>query len=355
MRLPEGPWYRASRDAWYVRVNGKQVRLAKGKANKRAAIEAFHRLMALGPAGLPKTQGITTAHICDVFLGWSEKNHDAKTFAWYKSFLNSFCNYEGVGALPAAQLKLFHVTKWLDAHPGWVGARRNAVTCVKRAFNWATAEGIIEENPLQGLRKPPANRRERIVTAEEWAKLFAAVRDQEFKDFLVALRETGCRPGEVRKVTADNVNLELGIWLLKNHKTQKKTGLPRVVYLTPTMIELCRKLVALWPTGPIFRGPKRAGSKPFSQNGLRCRFRRLRQKLPQLQGVTSYTVRHSYITDALARGVPVATVAELAGHHDLKMIEQYYAHLTEKREHLSDAARRATGCGAAPVAHPPAA
>ena len=354
MRLPEGPWYRASRDAWYVRVDGKQVRLAKGKANKKAAIEAFHRLMALGPGGLPKTQEITAAHVCDLFLTWSEKHHDAKTFGWYKSFLNSFCKHERVGVLPASQLKVFHVTRWLDAHPGWVGARRNAVICVKRAFNWATAEGILKENPLRGLRKPPANRRERIVTAEEWEQLFAAVVDQEFKDFLTAMRETGCRPGEVRKVTAENVNLELGVWVLEHHKTRKKTGLPRVVYLTPTMIELCRKLIALWPTGPIFRGPKRKGSKPFSRNALRCRFRRLRLKLPQLKGVVSYTVRHTYITDALERGVPVATVAELAGHKDLKMIQQHYAHLSEKRKHLSDAARRATGCGEAPEA-PPAA
>ena len=36
MRLPEGPWYRASRDAWYVEYEGQQVKLAKGKANKKA-------------------------------------------------------------------------------------------------------------------------------------------------------------------------------------------------------------------------------------------------------------------------------------------------------------------------------
>ncbi len=108
-RLPEGPWYRASRDGWYVRVDGKQVRLAKGKANKKATLDAFHRLMAFGPGGLPKTQEITAAHVCDLFLVWSEKHHDAKTFGWYKSFLTSFCKHERPGALPAAQLKVFHV------------------------------------------------------------------------------------------------------------------------------------------------------------------------------------------------------------------------------------------------------
>jgi hypothetical protein len=38
---PQKPWYRASKDAWYVEINGRQVRLAKGKANQKAAWEEF--------------------------------------------------------------------------------------------------------------------------------------------------------------------------------------------------------------------------------------------------------------------------------------------------------------------------
>ena len=369
MRHPDGPWYRAARDAWFVKIDGRQRPLGKhpkgapvpkkseetGRWNApKAILEAYHRLMALGPAGLPKHQQITTAHVCDLFLTWSKSQHDDRTFRWYTSFLNSFCNCEQIGTLPAADVKPYHVTCWLEAHPRWKNSRRNAVICVKRAFNWAFGEGLLKENPLRSLRKPPPARRDRVLTAEEWEQLFAAVLDQEFKDFLTAMRETGCRPGEVRKVTAENVNLELGVWVLEHHKTRKKTGLPRVVYLTPTMVELCGRLVERWPEGPIFRGHKRRGHRPFSRNGLRCRFRRLRAKLPQLKGVISYTLRHTWITDALERGVPVATVAELAGHKDLKMIQQHYAHLSEKRKHLQDAVRRATGCAEAP-ADPPAA
>ena len=114
-----------------------------------------------------------------------------------------------------------------------------------------------------------------------------------------------------------------------------------MVYLTPGMLDLCRRLIAKYPDGPIFRGPR--GGKPLTRNGIRCRFRRLRAKLPHLKGVISYTYRHSYITDALERGVPVATVAELAGHKDLKMIATHYAHLSEKRTHLAEAARKAVG------------
>lgn len=84
------------------------------------------------------------------------------------------------GTLTALELKQFHVSRWLDAHPGWHGCRRNAVICVKRAFNWAAAEGLLPQNPVRTVKKPPPAHRERVLTPEEWEELFAAVVDQEF-------------------------------------------------------------------------------------------------------------------------------------------------------------------------------
>lgn len=350
------PFFRSFDGCWYAqtRVGGKrkQVKLldqdgdpVRGRDREADAWKAFHRLMAQDPTQLPEPSALKVAQICDLFLTHAEAHNEAKTFGWYKKFLQDFCDF--FGTIGALAVKPFHVSKWLDAHPGWKGSRRCAVICVKRAYNWAESEGILPSNPMKKVKKPAAARRERVLTNAEWRDLLAAVRDREFKDFLFALRETGCRPGEVRKVTAANVNLELGVWVLDKHKTRKKTGRDRVIYLTPGMIELCKTLCERWPEGPIFRGPKRKGHKPFSRNAVRCRFRRLRAKLPQLIGVVSYTLRHSYITDALERGVPMATVAELAGHKDLKMIQSHYSHLSEKRTHLAAAARTAAGYAAA--------
>ena len=40
------PWYRASKDAWFVQHRGKQVRLARGEAAQPEAMKAFYKLMA---------------------------------------------------------------------------------------------------------------------------------------------------------------------------------------------------------------------------------------------------------------------------------------------------------------------
>jgi hypothetical protein len=95
MRLPEGPWYRASRDAWFVEIDGRQGPLGKhpkgapipkksedtGRWNAPKAIrDAYNRLMVLGPGGLPKKADITAAHVCDLFLTFSKSHHDERTF-----------------------------------------------------------------------------------------------------------------------------------------------------------------------------------------------------------------------------------------------------------------------------------
>jgi len=101
------------------------------------------------------------------------------------------------------------------------------------------------------------------------------------------------------------------------------------------------------PTGPLFLGPH--SGRPFSRNGIRCRFRRLRKKLPHLKHFISYTYRHSYVTDALENGVGVAQVAELVGHTGTDQVMKHYQHLSEKHRHMLEAARKAAGSVSAPV------
>lgn len=350
MRHPK-PWFRASKSAWYVQYRGKKVPLGEhpdsaplpkktnGSWNApKAILDAYHKLMATDPANLPKPDQILVAQVADLFLSHSEKHNEQDTYRWYKHFLQSFCKL--YGRTIARELKPIHVTQWLDAST-WKGGKRNAVIALKRAFNWADQQGVLSPNPLRNVQKPPATRRTRIVTPAEREEILAAVPDRNFKEFLTALYLTGCRPSEVSRVTAAIVNLDLGVWVFEEHKTGKKTGKPRIIYLSPEMVEISRRLVAERPEGPLF--PSRKLNRPFSKNAIRCRFRRLRKKLPHLKGVVAYAYRHSYASAALENGVGIAQVAELLGHTDTRMVSKHYGHLDQKVAHMKDAAKRATG------------
>lgn len=329
------PWYRKSNDSWYVEINGQQVRLAKGKASRPEAIKQFHLLMSGTRPIAPKS--LIASEVCDLFLRHSEKEHKAETFDWHKRYLQSFS--DRCGHLKTVDLIPFHLTSWLDAQ-GWKATRRHATGIVKRAFAWCREQGLIEKDPFAEVSVPKGGKRERILTESERKELLAAIRDREFRDFVFAMQSTGCRPGEVRSVTAGEINFEVGLWVMTQHKTANKTGKPRIVYLTPAMVELCRRLAEKYPEGPIFRSNRK---KPFTRNAIRIRFRRLRAKLPHLKGVVAYTFRHTYCTDALVNGVGVAQVAELMGHTGTDMVTSVYSKLAKQVAHLREAASKATG------------
>jgi integrase len=336
-RSPSKRWFCASKDAWHVEFHGKQIRLAKGRDNEKAARDAFYKLMASGSGKLPEADTLRVATVCDLFLDHSEKHHVPDTFAWYKQYLQDFCDLYRM--LLAQDLKPLHVSRWLNSHPGWKGARRCAVIAIKRAFNWAAGEGLLALNPPPKVKKPPQTFRQRVLTREERQEVMAAIRDQAFRDFVFAIQETGCRPSEVARVTAAHVNLELGVWVFADRKTVKKTGKPRIVYLTPAIVELTKRPMADHPEGPLFRGPR--GGRPFTRIVIRCRFRRLRQKLPHLKGLIAYAYRHSFATDALVNGVGIAQVAELLRHTSTEMVMRHYSLIAGKIHHTREAAMRA--------------
>ena len=74
--------------------------------------------------------------------------------------------------------------------------------------------------------------------------------------------------------------------------------------------------------------------EPWTAKALSTRCRAL--------GFTAYSLRHSWATDAILRGIDLQTIAVLMGHSDLKMLSRIYSHLQRCDRHLQDSLVRAT-------------
>jgi len=334
------PWFREHDGWWYVtrRVNGARVqtKLAKGRDNEAEALQRFYELMAAAGA-VEVDPAVSFNELCHHFIAWSKENNEPTTTAWYLRFLADFEDHFS-GAV--SQLHKRHVDGWLRSHRDWSqSTKRQAVTCIKRVANWGFEEGYLSEIPrgIRSLKRPKMARREVVVESDQHAALMKAT-DDTFRLFLEAMRETGARPGEIRRVTANDIDVDRGIWILDEHKTRKKTDKPRVIYLTPRMVELSKMLMTRNPDGPIFRNSR---GLPWTANAVRCRMRRLREKLNLPAGTVAYSYRHAFATDGLTNGVPIAEMAELLGHSDTKMLAEHYAHLDQRVTHMREAATRA--------------
>jgi site-specific recombinase XerD len=341
--MPEKPFFRKHDGWWYIQLRQGSKRflkkLVKGKENRQQAFELFNQLMAEGTDNIPSP---TRVRVCDVlaaFLKHAADTTGERTFEWYKFFLVTFDDL--YGSLKPHQVTGEIVDAWLNAHPGWKGCRRGAVTALKRAFNWAADNNKITRNPLRGYKKPPARARERYLTVEERQKIFDRYPEGDcFRDFLFAMENTAGRPGEVAMVTAEHFEPRTAVWVLDEHKTEHATAEPRVVILTPAMVELTRRLItkAATPTTPLFLNEQ---GKPWTRNAIRCRFRRVRKTLGLGGDLVAYLYRHAVATDLLESGTGLAQAAEILGHKDVSMIQRQYSKLRQRRDHLREQMERA--------------
>jgi integrase len=346
-KIPQ-PWFREGKGAWYVCIDGKQHSLGK---DRDEAYRRYHLLMAgvdrreakakPEPKAKPKPkrtppaqqEALTVKRLVERYLADAERRLAKSTYRVTRDFANSFA--QAWGELPAEAIRKNHVEAWIAQHPTWGNTTAwDGMTKLVTLFHWAVEAELLTANHIRRIRKPPVKSRgrEALISPEEYARLLEGA-TPALRNVLLALHQTGARPGEVLTVTAADFVAEQGVWVLAKHKTAHK-GQRRIVYLTPELTALCRDLAAKHPTGPLFRT---ATGKPWCHGCyLAEQVRKLRAKLG-IKGAIPYGFRHSFATDALANGVPDAQVAELLGHSGTAMLHKHYAHLTAKAQALRNA------------------
>jgi integrase len=323
------PWFWSKRRAWFVTIDGKRTSLGSDKVE---AFRRFHELMAgierpkkgVVCVGKPPT---LKALVDRYFVAFGRRAKPATCYST-RCYLNPLL--KAFGEKPVDRLTPADVDAAVLAHGKWnQTTEHHARSRLVAVLRWAVKNRLIESNPLAGLWRPPAlSRGADIVPAEDATKKLLEAAPEYLRNVLLTLQQTGARPCEVLTVTAADFDAAAGVWILKEHKTAHKTGRPRVIFLTPQVVELCKRLAEKYPTGPLFR---RALGTPFpSAYYLPRLVRNLRRKLSLPETVIPYAFRHGFATSAVAAGIPTAHVAELLGHTNTAMVERVYSHLGTK-------------------------
>ena len=326
------PWFRKDRDAWYVCINGKQVKLADGKSSRN---EAYRRFLAIDTEKVKTETARTTGkEVCELFVQFALGNLKPKTHAGYKRFLEPFASQ--VGNIDGNEVQPKHVAKFIEQCPTWGKTTRyNAITAIKRAWSWALAEGHLTLNQLTKLKKPRPNRREEIPDDQEIARFLSGAKP-EFRQFLDFIHATGCRPGEATMIEKRHIDFTYGEVRFKigEDKTSGKTGKPRVIHLNAEAKAILVELTKTVHSGPLFRNSR---GNPWNEHSISSASAKIRLRTGLDGRAVPYALRHHYITDALAKGVSIAMVAELCGTSP-EMVAKVYSHLSDKKALLMEAA-----------------
>jgi integrase len=353
------PFYKADRNTWYAEVGRKQIPLGvhprhlpppqpKVLPGKKRRLwtppneiqDAYHKVMAGAglsgrPSAVPEAASLTVVEVLDYFLDWCRIHRSPETYRCYTERLQSFTDYlkaQSLSSLTVEELRPFHVREWADSHADWnPGMKRGRMAAAQRAFNLAVEEGKIDRSPIAKITKPPAGRRENVVTPAEFAKLLTAVRNEPFRDLLTVAWECGCRPQEISRVEARHLDEEKRRWVFPIREAKGKKRI-RIVYLTDNAFAITKKLCQRYPTGPLFRN---VDGHALTTQGVSSAFVRLKPVLGRK--VALVDLRHSFVTPGIKRGVDPITLATLCGHADPTMVAKTYSHLSQDDAHLRNA------------------
>jgi len=336
-------YWREDRKAWYVKIAHPDGRRQERrldidedldwKAAEDAAEGLRQRIIdGIKKAGRPSIN-CTVDRLMQEFLTYTEHNNATATYRSYRYFLESFGKHIGKTLL-VSDLHLSHVNGWLAKHypaRGNQNSRHNAISCLKRMFNWATREmEYFDRNPLAALKKPARTHRDSCPTREQWEQVMAEYKPHDpFYGYLVVIRATGCRPQEMRVMEARHLDFAAGVIHFEDGEIPgKKYG--RDVIIPQAAEDMLKQLALKYPEGPLFRNKN---GDPWKKDGVNCRFQRLHRKLKIR--ISGYSARHSKATEMLENGGSAGAVAAVLGHRDPTVVLKFYGrHIEQRSEHL---------------------
>lgn len=178
-------------------------------------------------------------------------------------------------------------------------------------------------------------RRDRVLTALEAERLWAST--PEPLQWIVGCGLlAGLRIEEALHLRPGlDVDLTEGTINIRKHQDwrPKTTRSVRMVPMSPTLLIAAKRHTARWASSTWMAPSPVYADRPLTQLAFRLHFKKVVERAGMTygrhvaHGVTFHTLRHTFASHAVMRGVDLYTVAKLLGD-SLKMVEDVYADLS---------------------------
>jgi len=203
-----------------------------------------------------------------------------------------------------------------DGKPASLGTINKDHTFLKHMFSVAVRRGLLETNAAKKVSMPdPKNERDRVLSQEEWAKLYE-VAAPHLKPILLIAYQLGLRLGELLMLTWDRVDLPQGFLKLRTQDTKTKEA--RLVPMTPEIHKVLSDLSKIRSLMTnrvfLFEGKPLKGIKRAFRTALRN---------AQIKDFRFHDLRHCAATNLRRAGVDTVTAMKIVGHKSERMHRRY--------------------------------
>ena len=167
-----------------------------------------------------------------------------------------------------------------------------------------------------------------MLSEFEIQRLFAAIGNIKHKAILFTAYSAGLRVSEVVQLRLQDIDSgRMQIFI-----SQSKGKKDRYVGLSPLLLEVLRTYLLEHQPRPnvyLFEGEK--PGEPYSARSAQEIFQFAKRKAGISKPITFHSLRHSFATHLLEKGIDIHFIKQLLGHNDLKTTERY---LHVKRQDL---------------------
>lgn len=321
------------------RVNGKRKRKSVGRSKKIAdlALSDLEVKLAKGQLGFDKKDAEINK-LYKEFKTYCKTNVSPSTQKRYGAILDNFTRfieseYSHLEKVSQFRPKIFEdyksFRKGEEAHNRTINAE---LVVLRMMFRLAVQWHYAEKNPTDGVSKLklPKKNPPKFLTGEECEKLLANSDEWLYPIFYTFLN-TGLRKAELENlewsdIDFDRKKIKVTIkddWAPKTNERE----IPISNGLYPLLQEHKKK------TNSNYVFPGEDGKKIFKNRLLR-RIKTLAKKLKLGDNVGVHTLRHTFASHLVMKGVDLTTVKQLLGHSDIETT-MIYSHLTE--DHVNNA------------------
>jgi integrase len=231
----------------------------------------------------------------------------------------------GVGATLVEKLRTPNYRRWFDGLDLGKASANRTLTALKAALNLAvsnrrvSADRAIEWESV-AAHKAASQRRTLYLDLKQRRALLNASQGA-FRDLLEAAMTTGARAGELVNATRSQFDARTSSMTFTG-----KTG-SRTVPLSPAALALFKRLAK--GKLPKARLLVRDDGRPWAHSDWDELVKDAAKAAKLPAGTVLYTLRHSFITQALQDGLTILDVARLVGT-SVVMIDRHYGHLAAK-------------------------
>lgn len=320
-----GSLYKRGSVYWMaIRVNGELYRKSTGKTTKREAIDFLDELKReVKTDKLPDRKRINYK-FAELAQKYNTLVEIQKGYRSKKTFIRQLV--EVFGNLDINELNIMIVEHWQTKllkvrKPATVNRK---LACLKHMLTKAVDWNMATEETLKQVRKvkfmKENNRKLRFLNTDECQRLIDCC-TTHLKSIVITALNTGMRRGEILSLKWEQIDLRHGYISL----TDTKSGEGREIPINNTLKMLFEEMPHSIESVHVFTGKD---GDPFTdvKHSFNTALRRA-----EIHYATFHTLRHTFASHLVMKGVDLTTVKELLGHKSLTMTLRY-SHLAPEHK-----------------------